>query len=851
MHCEGGLWRRRSSTCRASLLVGLCAQLLGRAALAFDLFAEQQLLPREVLSKTNESEFGSTHVDNYWVNLDGETGVTSPGVSLSRHVRLGCFEVQWDAVGPPAFSTPPSPRGQLGQLSGHADLRIGCVASCNSTQAYYRQPACRCGVDGQEPPLGDQVIGLCPATSWEVFREYDYRSSLSPSTFDAARHLMYQIVTVRVPRTEPSIRHYVHAVDAVEATPRFEFDTRLDRMIFNAVWDFGRSRMIALSFRDWGSTLDLTVISFNTSIGALMVRQEHHPVQDQISHGGELLSAGLASADGMGTVDVLFGTYYTVVPARLPGSTQVVHTIVAIDIEGKKVLQSVTLPITLMNLQINALQHVLYGAGADQAGRYAYFELCRAAADSGAAAADGTGTGAREGGPEAVASAKIITVNCRLSELGSLPSVVNHMYLQSASIDHELNYAWFTYKQATAGSPQILEYHHDTADYALWPEDTFHPDVAYASLIQPSAGPQLVFSLRPPALLHARFSPKGNRLIVTFDAPTLRGAVPFDNGGDGVPDAWDELPVGEQLPCERFLDERAVQALPGAACHWASATELVAEVTPRARLAPGDVVKLRPGTIFAADRSPSGIAVFSAPAEGSVVAEPPEDVPVPRAVISLPGASRRGTIDGCSDLVLDGSASAGHGLRGAFVWSVTAAEPALPAAKLLSLEKALAFAATEASESGGGWAQVLTIPSAALVTNTAYHFSLSITSFFNPSVSDKTSSSVFVAKEAGGGLASLGSASVQAQAMALAAALVPTAGASRSLGILGAGSHVGSELGAAAVCNTSSEALPAQPMHFGPAPPPSPPWGNHQIVFGGGDAEALAAAGTSGELRHI
>jgi len=182
---------------------------------------------------------------------------------------------------------------------------------------------------------------------------------------------------------------------------------------------------------------------------------------------------------------------------------------------------------------------------------------------------------------------------------------------------------------------------------------------------------------------------------------------------------------------------------------------------------------------------------------------------------------------------------------------VTAAEPALPAAKLLSLEKALAFAATEASESGGGWAQVLTIPSAALVTNTAYHFSLSITSFFNPSVSDKTSSSVFVAKEAGGGLASLGSASVQAQAMALAAALVPTAGASRSLGILGAGSHVGSELGAAAVCNTSSEALPAQPMHFGPAPPPSPPWGNHQIVFGGGDAEALAAAGTSGELRHI
>lgn len=37
--------------------------------------------------------------------------------------------------------------------------------------------------------------------------------------------------------------------------------------------------------------------------------------------------------------------------------------ILAIDIDTKRVLTSISLPVTLFNLQINSLNHELYGAG--------------------------------------------------------------------------------------------------------------------------------------------------------------------------------------------------------------------------------------------------------------------------------------------------------------------------------------------------------------------------------------------------------------------------------------------------------------------------------------------------------
>jgi len=669
----------------------------------FEFYAEQQILTLKVPSEDgdfNNTKYGSTHVDDFVSKVD-DSGNEAQGWSHFRHVRLGCFVVRWDSAPSDAFF----------ERGGLDVSKRDCVTFCDGAQAYYRWPACRCVIEAKEPAL-DEVHGACPTESWEIFREYDYRSSMSPSTYDISRKLIYQVVTVRIPHVEPSIRHYVRAVSALEDTPKFEFDTRLDRMVFNTAWDFGRSRMVALSFREWGGSLDFSILSFNTSTGALVVRQEHHAVQEQISAVGALLGSGLASADGLGTVDVLFGTYYTVVPAVLKDSPQVVHVIVAIDIETKMVVNSITLPVTLMNLQINALQHTLYGAGADLSGRYAYYELCRAANLS-----------------DNITGAERVEVRCNLSELGALPPVVNHMYLQSASMDHQYNYAWFTYKQQATGSPLILEYHHDSADYALWPEDTLPPGSTHTSVIP--AAPQLIFSLPSPLVNSARFSVAGDGILVTFTSPTLRGGRPADSDGDGLPDRWDEeKEIGSRSPCERFFDGPSMALISGAMCRWTSDAAVFIELPPEATISPGDLIRVRPDVIYTGARSPGGVYVFSQASTAAAMVQVPEVIPVPE--IAIAGTSQA---DQCAELVLNITAS--DRLPGSFRWALNGTEPSVPEAHERQLQQIL-----NDLQVGKTSPQVLSIPPNILLSKTKYFFTFTAASFWNENVSATITHSV-------------------------------------------------------------------------------------------------------------
>jgi hypothetical protein len=401
--------------------------LCGRIADGFEVFAEQQILTlndpsRAPLVDYNNSDFGSTHIDDYWAKLDINYSPID-GWSLYRHVRLGCFITQWQN----------GPAGGWHTKTGVGLTSLQCVNFCNRSQAFYQfrtapdESNCRCEIFPDSIPFEVVPSSFCPSQSWEIFREYDYRSSMSPSAYDVARRLVYQIVTMRLPHLNPQLRYYIHAVNALEALPKFEFDTPLDRMVFNAVWDFGKSRMVSLSFKDWGDPLDFSIIAFNSSSGALVVKQEHVPIQPFITAPGLLLdvtdnqgvtiaSESFASTDGLSTVDILHGTYYTVVPAKQTGGNQVVHVIVAIDIENRIVINSVRTPITLMNLQINALTHVLYGAGADIYGRVAYYQLCTARNNT---IIIGTTV------------SRSVVVTCDPVELSPLPNYVNLVYLDA------------------------------------------------------------------------------------------------------------------------------------------------------------------------------------------------------------------------------------------------------------------------------------------------------------------------------------------------------------------------------------------------------------------------------------
>jgi hypothetical protein len=418
------------------LAICLLLQALPRAG-CFEVFSQQQIValndPNKIVNYNN-SEHGSTHVDDYWAKIDIAYSPLE-GSYVFKHVRIGCYTVMWQDA-PDAF------------VEYVTINEVDCVRLCNRTQTYFQSPdGCRCGLNETALVMYEQ-LGNCPEDGWEVYREFDYRSSMSPSTYDVMQRppLLYQIVTLRVPHVTPSLRYYIHAVNVLEQLPAFRFDTRLERMIFNAVWDFHptRSRMVGLSFAEWdpNAELDFTFVSFNTSTGFLVVNQEHTPIQTEITGklpGSEAsyFNMGLASCDGMGTVDILFGTYYTVVPAQLSEQPQVVHVVVAVDIAGRVVLHAAVLQATLMNLQVNSLNHTLYGAGADLSEQFSYYQICEAKNES-----------------KVVADvvAEVIVVNCALKALSPLPEGVNQMYLQSAAMDHKFNYAWFTYKEEPTGS---------------------------------------------------------------------------------------------------------------------------------------------------------------------------------------------------------------------------------------------------------------------------------------------------------------------------------------------------------------------------------------------------------------
>eukprot|EP00439_Symbiodinium_sp_Y106_P036120 s3989_g4.t1 len=641
---------------KCSAVVSVAYIVAACVAHGFEVFSEQQLLvlndPTRVID-FNNSEYGSTHVDDYWAKIDLNYSPLE-GWNLFRHVRIGCFLVQWESA--LAYA----------ERVGETLTATECVQFCNRTQAYLRLPLCRCGLDETALPM-IEVQGECTPTSWEVYREFDYRSSMSPSTYDVTRRLLYSIVTIRLPSpADPPLRNYIHAVNPLESRPQFDYDTRLDRMVFNAVWDFGKSRMVALSLSDWGGTLDLTVALWQQQegdvqlcISGLEVRQSHFPIEDQIVANGELVRDGLASVEGLGTVDILFGTYYTVVPATWSSSTQVVHVVVAIDIDMKRVLTSVVMPVTLMNLQMNSLTHQLYGAGADLNDQYAYYQLCTAA--------NLTQT---VGGVTTVQ----VFVSCTLAELGGLPSEVNYMYLQSAAIDHQFNYAWFTFKEEPTGTPRILEYQHDSKDYVLWPQDSrlaaSWVQLEASSPVCASSVARIIFALYPPALQYARFNTAGTKLFLSFDAATLRGAVPIDTNGDDIPDFYNEADKATRGPCEDFIDRFTMILIPGSMCQWTTDADFYVEIQPASTIAPGDLARIKPGTVYRGQEARAGLYQFSQPSSDFAVVEAPLDIPTPRAEVG--GLAY---IDVCTELVLDGTQSRDHGFRGAFTWALSSTTP--------------------------------------------------------------------------------------------------------------------------------------------------------------------------------
>lgn len=696
--------------CRTTLLV-LWVGLITccRLAAGFEVFAEQQILALnnpDLVVDYNNSEYGSTHVDDYFAKIDIAYSPLA-GWTLNKYVRIGCFLVFWSEAPDEAWAE------QVLNVTAAAAPEA-CTKFCNGTQAYLQNPSCRCALNESAIDLLESPT--CIPMSWQIFRHFDYRSSMTASAYDVNRRYLYQLVTVRMMHVDPPLRNYIHALDVFENKPKFAFDSMLEQPIFNAVWDFIKSRLVALSwYPDEDPTLHFTVVSYNTSTGSLVVTEDHTDIQDQILAAGALVSQ-FVSVDGLSTCDYLYGTYYSVVPAQLPGYTQVV----AIDINRRKVLNSATLEVTLMNMQINGLTHVLYGAGASLDGPLLYYQLCTAKNLT------------LQVGTVVLQTAK---VDCNLTKLGDLPSQVNHMFLQSATIDHKYNYAWFMYKQATTANPLILEYHQTEADYIRWRPNSVPLEAAFTSLIQ--TVPRIVFTLYPPTLAYAIFNSAGTKIFVQFTGPTLQGAIPYStNPGDDIPNAWNQSERIFRDTCDKFVDDFTMAMIPGTMCQWQSDSRFFIEIRMDSTILPGDLVRIRPNRIYAGSFSPGGVAQFSQPSTDFKPVDPPTFVPFPSADVSGPNL-----VDTCTVMILDGEGSKDYGFRGPFEWVINRTVPESAEPSMRQLQQVLR---DQRDQDVYRNPHILRLPKNTLQANYTYYFTLRVTQLFNENYTATATHAVLV-----------------------------------------------------------------------------------------------------------
>lgn len=158
-------------------------------------------------------------------------------------------------------------------------------------------------------------------------------------------------------------------------------------------------------------------------------------------------------------------------------------------------------------------------------------------------------------------------------------------------------------------------------------------------------------ALPAPRLILAEFLSSGRQVMLSFDRPTLMGAVPRDSDGDGKADTHQEADAWKRnFPCSWVVGVRSLEQLKltASTCTWMTEQELVIDLPAESPAEVGSPFFLRSGVIFA-----YAVGKYSPPASGAVYLVPPQSqARAPEPVVSGPRV-----VDYCSTLELDASAS--------------------------------------------------------------------------------------------------------------------------------------------------------------------------------------------------
>ena len=175
------------------------------------------------------------------------------------------------------------------------------------------------------------------------------------------------------------------------------------------------------------------------------------PIQSELAQFESLMTDQYSAIEGFGAMDIMWSIYFTIVPSWFSSTRDVVHSLIAIDLETAEILSENTFPLKFFNIQHNSLTHKLYAAAEDLNGMSAFYYMCEAL----------NNTMLDENEIEIT----YYTVVCEPEFFGTLPKYMKHMYLANTAIEHHWDITWWTYKTYPSDdSSYMFEVWHDTRE---------------------------------------------------------------------------------------------------------------------------------------------------------------------------------------------------------------------------------------------------------------------------------------------------------------------------------------------------------------------------------------------------
>eukprot|EP00930_Biecheleria_cincta_P039523 TRINITY_DN27167_c0_g2_i1.p1 TRINITY_DN27167_c0_g2~~TRINITY_DN27167_c0_g2_i1.p1 ORF type:complete len:2805 (-),score=431.05 TRINITY_DN27167_c0_g2_i1:54-8468(-) len=719
------------------------------------------------------------------LNRDGFIAGIDSSVNLSRFTHIGCFQgdlslttrVTSDGI------YPWDPNDCLDVCKEHfvnatvsdiifAVFTTRCACILRDVSQFTEQPPTAC-----DEACGNYRNPICGGQPdyWGVFREYDFMALTTQGAYDPWRYIFYTVAVMKeinirgglaIPDGIQPERYYLHAVDVTTGKAAFQYQMRLNGILYGLQYDLDGTRLVAL-FTEMNTgriKLDgtwkykLATIDINTqpplnndkpelTMNLAKVLIQYNMSENYMQFSG---ASGILSQQR----DVFIITQ--IQPSADDGTglkKDSKERIYFIRIPDGYILRSEALDFKVLQIFTNEKYGDVSALGPrDFAGdpKQSYVRLATVTRNEASETEPNIEWSYGNGGSDSQPEMLVKTDVTKDMQIYPGLSVSEHLFNYSGiahraprytdwPISENLNPSLDTRAilitevniRATATDIDGGRNYRNWCNKTLTNGEcvgTINYEVPYASIYNEEPG--IPLSLKAPAFVDARFAMEAGSITVNFDRPTLQGAKTVDLNGDRLPDEIDysTRPDGS-FDCNLLFDSTSILLLgpyPSTECRWATDSQIKIQLPPIINISVGDSLFVLPDTIYTIPRG----GEWSPAALGGVQVDPPDPLLYP--VIVITGSS---SVDQCTPVRLRAGDSFRDGKLPTYVWSFMNSTDADPNPKDLTNnpnriidEHLLTVVKQSMNDATANNSDTLVIAASVMEAATSYRFQLSLTS---------------------------------------------------------------------------------------------------------------------------